>query len=132
MTSRARAIALVGVALIAGAAIGTRWRRGPKLEVGGVYTIQDLANDFGSPREFHVVKVIALDNAVHVRSYGQTFRNRPATLEGVSLTLGTDHIPLSHAAFAAWQPVLISRSKVAPSELAGYQEWLRTYHGVWR
>ena len=132
MRGRARAIAVVGATLIVATVVTIRWRRGPRLEVGGVYTIQDLPNEFGSPREFHVVKILAVDEAVHVRLYGDTFRNRPSTLEGVALRPGTDHMPLSQAAFAEWQPVLIGRSFVTSEELAEYREWLKTYHGVWR
>jgi hypothetical protein len=133
-------IPLLGVVAIATAAGVLRLRAGPKVEVGGLYSVQDEENEFGSPRMYHVAKVLAVDEAVHVRLYREEFRDRPVKIDVKKLTLGTTrdrdpgigHMPLSKRAFAALNPVFIQHSAVATTELDGYQEWRKAGGGVWK
>jgi hypothetical protein len=83
-----------------------------------------------------VVKVLAVDRqGVHARLYVQRFEQRPCQVEVRELSTapfgqGHDnpfsigHMPLSHAAFAAWQPQTLARGEaVAEEELEGYRTW---------
>jgi hypothetical protein len=98
-----------------------------KLEVGGVYSINNGGGQFG------VAKLLDYgDGICHVRVYAQKFSTRPATIDIPTLTLGRlddsggsglGHLPLREAGFLAWQPVLIARTKVTPDELDGYKMW---------
>ena len=98
-----------------------------KLEVGGLYSINNGDGQFG------VAKLLAYgDGICHVRIYAQKFATRPATVDISSLSLGKiddpggaglGHLPLREAGFRAWQPVLITKAKVTPDELDGYNMW---------
>lgn len=98
-----------------------------KLEVGGLYSINNGDGQFG------VAKLLAYgDRICHVRIYAQKFPSRPATVEISTLSLGKiddpkgvglGHLPLREAGFLAWQPILITKTTVAPDELDGYNLW---------
>ena len=88
-----------------------------------------------------MAKVLAVeDKGVHIRLYKNRFKSRPDKVEFSSLTLGTvhdadgfgmGHLPLTHRAFRAWQPVFLAESSVAEGELDGYRAWKDATGGFW-
>ena len=91
---------------------------------------------------FAVAKILVADaGGVHTRLYVQRFDHRPRQNElgGLSIAAfgpGYDnpfsigHLPLSHDAFAAWQPELITRgAAISEEELEGYRMWLEAEGG---
>jgi hypothetical protein len=44
--------------------------------------------------------------------------------------IGIGHVPLTHAAFARWEPKFDRLVMLAPSELEGYREWLKSGGGI--
>jgi hypothetical protein len=133
---KTRAICLLVFAALALAVGVVGLARGPKLEVGGLYSIETGKGGYG------VAKVLALDSAVvHVRAYKESFQKRPAQVEEHSLTLGSlrdpdgfgmGHLPLSRKTFAAWKPQLIKVSPVTAEELKAYEEWKKSGGGLWQ
>lgn len=100
---------------------------------GALYTVDD-----GEGR-FRVVKVLALDAAgVHVRLYKNKFVSRPLEVEVSALDLGSihdpegfgmGHMPLSYAAFSAWEPVFLFAVGLDEEELDGYRYWQEAQGG---
>jgi hypothetical protein len=89
---------------------------------------------------FKVAKILVLeDDGVHIRLYKETFSSRPQVTDTLSLTLGKlgdeelgiGHLPLSRGAFVSWDPKLVARENVLPSELEGYQFWKNGSGGFW-
>jgi carbon monoxide dehydrogenase subunit G len=90
---------------------------------------------------FGVVKLLRQQfRGVHVRVYSNTFVERPRDIDEAALEsrpvdpsslgeapllepIAIGHLPLSHAAFRAWQPEFIRTALVDPDELLGYEEW---------
>ena len=80
-----------------------------------------------------VAKVLATDaTGVHIRLYRNRFEVRPTSVEFSSLQIGSihdkggfgiGHMPLTHRAFAAWEPVFLTSSAVTDDELDGFREW---------
>ena len=101
---------------------------------GGIYSIVSSPEK----RTFGVVKVLKVEpGAVHVRIYGGEYAARPASVNPGELKVGSiqeggmGHLPLSPRVFAAWKPVLITTSRVEPTELEGYDEWRKAGGRVW-
>jgi hypothetical protein len=101
---------------------------------GGIYSIVSSPEK----RTFGVVKVLKVEpGAVHVRVYGGEYAARPTSVNPGELKVGTideggmGHLPLSPRVFAAWKPVLITKSPVEPAELDGYEEWRKAGGRVW-
>ncbi|MEJ7803930.1 MAG: SRPBCC domain-containing protein [Candidatus Limnocylindria bacterium] len=108
--------------------------------VGGLFSVRLQAMGVESVG-FGVVKLLRQQiRGVHVRVYSNTFAERPHQVEDASLEsravdpssigdappsepLAIRHLPLSHAAFRAWQPEFIRSAVVDPDELLGYEEW---------
>ncbi|MFC7517866.1 hypothetical protein ACFQUU_22925 [Herbaspirillum sp. GCM10030257] len=94
---------------------------------GALYSVDDGAGHFG------VAKVLAVDDAgVHIRLHKNKFATRPSRVEVSSLDLGSihdpdgfgmGHMPLSYAAFSAWEPVFLEASALTEEELEGYRYW---------
>jgi uncharacterized protein YndB with AHSA1/START domain len=94
---------------------------------------------------FGVVKLLHSQfRGAHVRVYSNVFLQRPAAIDEEALEsrgldleslrgaepppsptapLAIGHLPVSHAAFAAWQPEFVEMALVDPEELLGYEEW---------
>lgn len=99
----------------------------PSLTVGGLYSIQNGNGSFG------VAKVLALDpGVVSVRTYKQSFPERPSSVDPASLSLGSihdsdgfgmGHLPITPETFVSWQPVLLLVQSVTEDELDGYRMW---------
>ena len=109
---------------------------GPDLKIGGLYAVQK-----DSDPSFSVAKVLALDEAVHVRVYRRRFSQRPSGVDETTLQTASsfdpkapawDHIPISRSAFSAWKPKWLGQSSVSKDELVGYFEWRKTGGGVWQ
>jgi hypothetical protein len=98
-----------------------------KLEVGGIYSINNGDGLYG------IAKLLAhADGICHVRIYAQKFELRPASVDLSSLSLGKfdapgggglGHLPLRETGFLKWEPVLITKTRVSPDELDGYNIW---------
>ena len=121
------------IALIPGpirAWLGRRWalRQLPSSLAAG-----DLCSVVSDDETFGVVKVLAVDpDGFHVRIYREKFQWRPLQARSSDLSLGSvndpqgfgmGHLPLSRAAFGAWQPVFICREALVAEELDGYRMW---------
>jgi len=99
----------------------------PPEKVGGLYSVDD------GEGWFRVAKVLVVENeGVHIRLYKNKFKARPRSIEFSSLSLrtvhdadgfGMGHLPLTHRAFRAWQPVFLAENLVADGELDGYRAW---------
>jgi hypothetical protein len=97
------------------------------LKTGGLYSVDD------GEGWYRIAKVLVVEpEGVHIRLYKNKFKSRPPTVEPTSLSLGTvhdtdgfgmGHLPLTHRAFAAWQPVFVSTGLVTEEELEGYRMW---------
>ena len=70
----------------------------------------------------------------HARLYVQRFDRRPAAGElgvmsvapfgaGQDNPMSIGHMPLTHEAFAGWQPVVLTHEAVVDEELEGYRMW---------
>ncbi len=117
------------------------WRRvdGPALgrEVDtGITTLMTVKADTDG---YAAAKLVHVDrNAVHLRVYSDRWTIPPDDIDPWSLRLdrmdepvpGVGHIPLSHAAFAGWQPAFDRLVVIGPSELGGYRTWLESGGGV--
>ena len=87
--------------------------------VGGVYAIPD------GKGAYLLSKVLAADeHAVHLRSYGQTYKEIPGTVDTQKLTIMVGHMPLAPDGFAQSRPILISTEAVRENELEGYRMYL--------
>ena len=116
------------------------WRRlgGPVLgrEVDtGVTTLMTVKADDG----YGFAKLLHVDRAaVHIRVYSDRWDIPPDDIDPWSLRLGRiaepvigiGHVPLTRAAFAAWEPAFDRLVMLAPSELDGYRTWLKAAGGV--
>ena len=108
----------------------------PPPRVGGLYSIDNGDGWFG------IVKVLALDpGVVSLRVYSNFYEERPTSVDPTTLwvttldldalnadrgqlvDIGSNHVPLSEEAFAAWRPRFISDSTVTDEELAAYRKW---------
>jgi hypothetical protein len=97
------------------------------LKIGALYSVND------GEGWYRIAKVLVVEkDGVHIRLYKNKFKSRPPGIEFASLSLGSihdkdgfgmGHLPLTHRAFVAWQPVLISEGSVSEEELDGYREW---------
>jgi|OpeIllAssembly_1097287.scaffolds.fasta_scaffold06816_4 hypothetical protein len=83
-----------------------------------------------------IVKVLATDaEGIYVRLYMPRYAERPREVDTSSLALAPSavaaampcsigHVPLSHATFARWSPILLLRGQsIEDSELMGYRTW---------
>ena len=102
-------------------------------EVGALYSVDD------GEGWFRIAKILAVDEkGVHIRLYKNRFKIRPATVDKAVLSLGKiddpdsfgmGHLPLTRAAFVAWQPALLERGTVSSGELDGFLEWQKAGGG---
>jgi len=100
------------------------------IQVGGLYATQD------EDGTWRVMKVLALDDdAVHLRSYANKFREQPKDVDPAVLTLGglndpagfgIGHFPLAKEGFFKDKPVLIKVVPVKEEELEGYKLYLES------
>src|ERR1043166_2079369 len=105
----------------------------PSERVGGLYSVND------GEGWFRVAKVLVVENeGVHIRLYKNKFKARHGSIEFPPLALGTvhdadgfgmGHLPLTHRAFRAWQPVFLGENPVEESELDGYRAWKKAKGG---
>jgi hypothetical protein len=96
-------------------------RRGSQIVEGGVYAFA------GSGGDFTISKVLREDEfAVHLRTYKESFKTVPTSINTGQLTVMIGHAPLAREGFLKEQPKLISVEKVADSELEGYRYYLET------
>ncbi|MGI8928270.1 MAG: hypothetical protein ACR2H0_02210, partial [Candidatus Limnocylindrales bacterium] len=116
------------------------WRRhgGPTLGRdidAGLTTLVTVKTDGG----FGVAKILQVDrNTVHVRLYSDRWETPPDEIDPWSLRVGRfdepivgiGHMPLTRAAFAAWEPRFKRVSMLSPNELGGYGQWLESGGGV--
>jgi hypothetical protein len=88
---------------------------------------------------FGVVKLLHSEQlGVHVRVYDNVFTERPSVIDerdldwpqassvtgrSVSEPFAIGHLPISHSAFARWEPEIVSLTLVDHEELLGYEEW---------
>lgn len=101
--------------------------RSPALKAGALYSVND-GEGF-----YRVAKILVLDEqGVHIRLYKNKWKERPATVDVSTLSMGSiddpegfgmGHLPLSRKAFTAWQPMFVQDGTVANEELDGYQMW---------
>jgi hypothetical protein len=85
------------------------------------------------------MKVLALDeHAVHLRSYANSFKDRPNDLDPSELSLGAvgdpagfgiGHFPIGKEGFLNDQSVLIKVVPVSEEELEGYHLYLEAMNG---
>ncbi len=97
------------------------------LRAGALYSV-DSGEGY-----FQVAKVLVVDSTgVHVRLYKNRFKTRPDKVDFEKLSLGSidnpdgfgmGHLPLTHEAFRAWEPVFIVESPITADELEGYRQW---------
>ena len=102
-------------------------------EPGSLYSVND------GEGWFRIAKVLAVDEkGVHIRLYKNRFKDRPTTVDKRALSLGKvddpdgfgmGHLPLTRAAFVAWQPKLLERGEVSSEELDGFLEWQKSGGG---
>ena len=95
------------------------------IQVGGLYTAQDQDG------KWRVMKVLAIDDsAIHLRSYANTFDEKPTDLDPSTLTLGSiddpagfgiGHFPIAKEGFRIDNPELLQVVPVTDDELAGYR-----------
>jgi hypothetical protein len=95
----------------------------------------DLVSVVADDGLFAVAKVLEVDKGgVHTRLYVQRFRQRPRFSEISDLDtapfgpehdnpFSIGHIPLSFAAFQAWEPEFLAHGEVLEDELQGYRMW---------
>jgi hypothetical protein len=108
----------------------------PDMAAGDLYAIP--AREEG----FAVLKVLAVDDGVHVRLYRQRYAHIPSATDVDELSLGVftvggngpdafsiGHLPLTRKAFAVSGPVRIGRRPILPEELDGYEIWLESLGG---
>lgn len=109
------------------------WQRSVEAEEGGLYSIS-------SEGKYKIAKVLVIeDDVVHIRLYGNTYENRPTSVDESALFLGTPmddvfgigHLPISKQEFKTWEPKLIQKSSVSEEELEGYKIWKESQGGVW-
>ena len=88
---------------------------------------------------YGAAKLLLADRkAVHLRVYSDRWDTPPDDIDPWALRLdrmdspvpGLGHIPLTHAAFATWQPAFDRLVMIGPSERGGYQTWLESGGGV--
>ena len=100
---------------------------------GAVYSVDDGEGRYG------IAKVLVVDqDGVHIRLYKNKFGERPFRVDVSSLDLGSihgpdgfgmGHLPLTHAAFSAWEPVFLVATGVDDEELEGYFYWKEAQGG---
>jgi hypothetical protein len=100
---------------------------------GALYSVNDGEGHFG------VAKVLAVDEAgVHIRLYKNKFGVRPSQVDVSALDLGSihdpegfgmGHMPLSYAAFLAWEPAFLFGCGLDEEELEGYRYWQEAQGG---
>ena len=96
----------------------------------------DLVSVATGDGAFGIVKVLATAaKGIHARRYAERYAERPREVDPSSLTLAPSisaaagpfsigHVPLSHATFARWAPLLLLLGQsVEDSELMGYRTW---------
>jgi hypothetical protein len=104
------------------------------IQIGGLYATQDQDGTW------RVMKVLALDEqAVHLRSYANKYREQPKDVDPAVLTLGglndpagfgIGHFPLAKEGFLKDKPILIKVVPVKEEELEGYKMYLETMNGA--
>lgn len=72
-----------------------------------------------------VIKVEA--EGVHIIDVGS---REPVAVDGMEISMGGMHMPLSRGAWAASKPKLVRTEPVEPHELEGYEHW-REAGGGW-
>ena len=110
-------------------------RAAPPEKAGALYSVDD------GEGWFRVATVLVVEGeGVHIRLYKNRFTTRADKVEFSSLTLGSvhdadgfgmGHLPLTHRAFRAWQPVFLAENLVAEGELDGYRAWKDAKGGFW-
>lgn len=106
--------------LLALAALTPSCKRNVEVVEGGVYAFPEV--DGG----FTVGKVLVADEfAVHLRSYQESFKAVPTTIDTGKLVVFIGHAPLAREGFLKSQPKLITVEEVAESELEGYRMYLQ-------
>lgn len=93
-------------------------------QLGGIYSVWGQG-------AFRAAKLLAVDaGGVHLRLFGNTFAERPKTVDPDSLTLDSTgsaraigHMPLARPGFLAMGPRLLTSAPVTEEELEGYQIW---------
>jgi hypothetical protein len=88
---------------------------------------------------YGVAKLLHADRkTVHVRVYSDRWSIPSEDIDPWSLRLGRidepvigiGHVPLTHIAFARWEPKFDRLIMLGPSELEGYRAWLEAGGGV--
>jgi hypothetical protein len=101
-----------------------------------------LAGDICSIRSedhFSVAKILDIGReVVHVRLYKEKFRDRPTSVQSLSLGhiddpdgFGVGHLPLSLGTFGSWLPVCFQQEPVTDDELIWVREWEKSGGSVW-
>ncbi len=111
-----------------------------RLVAGGIYSVIQAKSKLGIVTEYGVVKLLVVEpTVVHVRSYKNRFRRRPATIDPTALDVGSlsepgshaiGHLPLARREFQTWEPVFLMRTEVIEDELDGYHMWQAAGGGV--
>jgi hypothetical protein len=105
------------------------------VEEGGFYAIEWGDGHHGT------AKVLVVDDVcTHVRLYPNEWPVSPVGLSPDELKSKAirngrpkiGHVPLSHALFESWKPVILARQKVVPEELDGYRTWLENKGGYFK
>lgn len=87
-----------------------------ELKVGGLYLTKQ---EDGS---YMASKILAIDEfAVHLRTYSNSFKTKPAQLTSDDLDILIGHSPLDKKGFLTDNPALIKVEEVKDSELEGYK-----------
>ena len=103
-----------------------------EVEVGGFYAI-----DWGDGH-YGTAKVLVVDDVcTHVRLYPNEWPVSPVGLSPDDLKLKAirnglpkiGHVPVSHAIFESWNPVILARQRVVEEELDGYRMWVENKGG---
>lgn len=90
----------------------------PAIIKGGLYAEK--------PRDgsgYMIVKVLAVDFAVHIRIYREDFKELPKEISSSQLTVAVGHAPLS---IEGWSEshVLVGREPVTEDDLDGYRLYM--------
>jgi len=89
------------------------------LKVGGLYVFKNKNNTF------YLTKILVLDDfAVHLRTYSDTFKEKPTDINSENLKILIGHAPLDINGFLLDKPELIKVEEVKESELEGYKIYL--------
>jgi hypothetical protein len=91
----------------------------PELQIGGIYASKDKDGSY------YVVKILAIDDfAVHLRTYGNKFKNKPSDISSDTLKATIGHAPIDKIGFLTEKPLLIKVEEIKESELEGYKIYL--------